>query len=280
MELGTLLERCAAHMTAKRIDPVDQALLRRWNAGLEYETDPLTRALVHADTRSWDSMITAHEAHRHYWYEFVRDEITIDEFAGFLLENVHYPSFLCLLERIREAQALADSRAAIDENIADEHQPEPHADLMRRLMMAVRQRASPKLPLTQSPALVDRTLVFQYGYFCDPWHLVGSVFATERLGTRRVICMGDGLKRLGLDEHERMFTTIHAACDDHHAGDWLERVILPNAVDAGIRARVAQGIAACLETSRTYLDFLANRVVQTRLAAIGSWPFPEAARAD
>jgi hypothetical protein len=275
MELESLLERSATNLKEARASAVDRILLRRWNAVLEHETDPLARRLATIAPAEWDAAVSAHEAHRHYWYDFVEDEITIDEMAGFLLENGHYPSFLALLERIRAAQFLGDARAAIDENIADEQRPEPHAELMRRLMMAVKRRARPDLRLSQSPALVDRTLVFYYGYFCDPWHLVGSVFATETLGTRRVMCMGRGLERLGLSDHERMFTTIHAECDDHHASDWLERVILPSlALDASLLPRIAAGMAACLETSHAYLDFLSNRAIHERLAAIGSWPEP------
>jgi hypothetical protein len=278
MNFVSLLERCATNLKESRVDAMDRTLLRRWNAGLEHETDSLAMRLAATGAPDWEAAVTAHEAHRHYWYDFVEDEITIDEMAGFLLENGHHPSFLALLERIRDAQFLDDARAAIDENIADEQRPEPHAELMRRLMMAVKRRARPDIPLTLPPALVDRTLVFYYGYFCDPWHLVGSVFATERMGTRRVICMGRGLERLGLSEHERMFTTIHAECDDHHADDWLERVILPSiAHDDGVGPRIAAGVAACLETSQAYLDFLSNRAINDRLAAVGSWPEPDSA---
>ena len=280
MDLASLLERCAANLKSGHVNAMDRTLLRRWNAGLEHETDSLALRLAATATTGWDDVVTAHVAHRHYWYEFVKDEITIDEMAGFLLENGHYPPFLALLERIRDSQLLYDARAAIDENIEDEHRPEPHADLMRRLMLAVKQRARPDLVLAQHPSLIDRTLVFYYGYFCDPWHLVGSVFATERLGTRRVICMGEGLKRLGLSEHERTFTTIHADCDDHHAGDWLERVIRPSiAFDESVLPRIAAGIAACLETSHVYLDYLSNRAINGRLAAAGSWPAPDSATA-
>ena len=268
-----LLERCAMNLKAGRVNAVDQTLLRQWNAGIERTCERLALRLLETDARSWDEVVTGHDAHRHYWYDFIQEEITIDEIAAVLLENAHYPSFLAMLARIRDVQIVADARAAIDENIADEQQPEPHAELMRRLMLAVKGRARADLRLTQSPTLVDRTLVFYYGYFCDPWHLVGSLFATERMGTRRVICMGAGLERLGLDDHERMFTTIHAQCDDHHAGDWLARVIVPSiAFDPGIRLRIAQGIAACLDTSRNYLDFLSNRVIADRLAGVGSWP--------
>jgi hypothetical protein len=280
MDLVSLLERSADNLKSGRVNAMDQTLLRRWNAGLEHETDTFATRLAGTATTDWDNVVTAHEAHRHYWYDFVRDEITIDEMAGFLLENRHYPAFLSLLEKIRVAQFLDEARAAIDENIADEQTPEPHAELMRRLMMAVKQRARPDLFLEQHPALIDRTLVFYYGYFCDPWHLVGSVFATERLGTRRVICMGKALERLGLSAHERMFTTIHADCDDHHAGDWLERVILPSiAFDDRVRPRIAAGIAACLETSHAYLDFLSNRAINGRLAAVASWSGPGSATA-
>jgi hypothetical protein len=278
MDLVLLLARSAASLEDANVSAVDRTLLRRWNAGLEHETASLAVRLAATGPAQWDAAVMAHEAHRHYWYDFVEDEITIDEMGGFLLENGHYPSFLALLERIRDAQRLDDARAAIAENIADEQRPEPHAELMRRLMMAVKRRARPDIPLAQSRALVDRTLVFYYGYFCDPWHLVGSVFATETLGTRRVICMGRGLERLGLSEHERMFTTIHAECDDHHAADWLERVILPSiALDDSLRPRIAAGIAACLETSHAYLDYLSNRAIHGRLAAIGSWPEPDSA---
>ena len=79
------------------------------------------------------------------------------------------------------------------------------------------------------------------------------------------------MRRLGLSEHERMFKTIHADCGDHPAGNWLERVILPSiAFDDSVRPRIAAGIAACLETSHAYLDFLSTRAINGRLKAPGS----------
>ena len=80
--------------------------------------------------------------------------------------------------------------------------------------------------------------------------------------TRRFIT---GLRRLGFDEHARAFTITHSECDDHHARDWLERVIVPSIErDEALRAPIAKGIAACLDTSEQYLDFLMNRVTQER----------------
>src|SRR5262249_46147261 len=157
------------------------------------------------------------------------------------------PAFLRLLQRIVKVQTCAGAVSAIAENIADEYKPEPHAALMRRLMHAVRARARHDLPLAEYPSIVDRTLVFYYGYYCNAWHLVGSVFATERMGTRRVICMDKGLRRLGLSDDELVFTSIHSQCDEHHASDWLERVIVPSvALDDSLRRPIAEGIASCL----------------------------------
>jgi pyrroloquinoline quinone (PQQ) biosynthesis protein C len=214
-----------------------------------------------APTDEWESLILAHPAHRHEWYDFIKDEITVDELAQFLLENNRYPTFLRLLEAIAAVQICEDGRRAVQENIADEQEPVPHAGLMRRLMEAVRDRARPDLELMAHPTLVDRTLVFYYGYYCDAWHLVGSVFATERMATRRVSCMDEGLRRLGFDDRARAFTITHSECDDHHARDWLERVIIPSIErDQRLRAPIAKGIAGCLDTSEQYLDFLMNRV--------------------
>src|SRR5262245_35037025 len=204
--------------------------------------------LLSTPPAEWEALILRHPAHRHEWYGFIKDEITVDELAQFLLENHRYPTFLRLLEAIAAVQTCEDGRRAVQENITDEQEPVPHAGLMRSLMGAVRRRARPDLELTAHPTLVDRTLVYYYGYYCDPWHLVGSVFATERMATRRVRCMDDGLLRLGFDEDARAFTITHSECDDHHARDWLERVIVPSIErDETLRAPIATGIAACID---------------------------------
>ena len=102
MAIGELLERCAANHRSGHVSAVVQTLLRQWNAESERHTDGFALRLLDTDARHWDEVVTGHDAHRHYWYDFVQDEITIDEMAVFLLENVHYPSFLKMLERIRD----------------------------------------------------------------------------------------------------------------------------------------------------------------------------------
>ena len=265
MQAANLLRRCASALADGRLSADESALVRTWGKGIEQGTAAVAERFHSAPISDWDWLISEHAAHRHQWYDFIADEITIDEMAVFLLENAHYPVFLRLLEAIRSIQICEDATAAVDENIAEEHQPEPHAELMRRMMGAVRSRAGRPLELAVYPSLIDRTLVFYYGYFCDPWHLVGSVFATERMGTRRVQAMYRGLRRLGLNVHELAFTIVHAQCDEHHAGDWLKRVIEPSvALRSDLRSPIANGIASCLETSRVYLDYLMRRTENER----------------
>ena len=260
MNTADLLTRCASVMTGGGLSAKESTLLRKWAKVIEQRTAAATARFLSAPICDWEQLITGHTAHVHQWYDFIDDEITIDEMAVFLLENSHYPIFLRLLEAIRSTQICKEGRAAVDENIADERQPESHAELMRRMMDAVSCRAQQPLNLDLYPSLIDRTLVFYYGYFRNPWHLVGSVFATERMGTRRVKAMYKGLRRLGLDDYELEFAIIHAQCDDHHAGDWLKRVIEPSvALRSDLRVPIAIGIASCLETSTVYLDYLTRR---------------------
>lgn len=264
-----LLERCALEMDGGCLTISELAMLDLWRPRLQERSGPTSEALLSRPVDDWETLILDHPAHRHKWYDFIETGITIDQMAVFLLENKHYPVFLHLLEAIRRVQICEDGRRAVEENIADENEPAPHADLMRRMMEAVRSRTRQKPKLATYPALTDRTLIFYYGYYCDPWHLVGSVFATERMGTRRVFCMDKGLRRLGLNDHELAFTITHSECDDHHANDWLVRVIAPS-IERGpdIRESIARGIAECLDTSAVYLDFLLRRANADRTASL------------
>ncbi len=261
-DAATLLKHCAERMARQSLEDDDLEMLKSWNSQT-CESSALAEQFLSASPTQWEDLILAHPAHQHGWYDFVEKEITIDQIAAFLLENNRYPVFLRLLEAISAVQICDDGRRAVEENIADEQHPVPHAELMRTMMEAVRSRARADLELSVYPALVNRTLVFYYGFYCDPWHLVGSVFATERMGTRRVQCMDKGLRRLGLDDDELAFTVTHAECDDHHASDWLERVIVPSIeLDARLGEPIAKGLATCLETSQVYLDFLLQRVAR------------------
>lgn len=262
MEYDNLLVNCDfAHLDGK-LDSADQLMLLRWNRNVQRSCLPLSSQFVNTPLKYWDDLICAQRAHTHPWYNFISDNISINQMAEFLLENKHYPVFLRLLEIIKDAQFCDGAIAAVQENIEDEHQPQPHAELMRRLMVAVKERASDKVVIQSSPTLIDRTLVFYYGLYHQPWHLVGSVFATERMGTRRVQHMHTGLKRLGLSDHELAFTIVHSECDDHHAGEWLDKVIIPSVEkNPQQKKMLARGVAECLQTSELYLDFALERAI-------------------
>ena len=110
--------------------------------------------------------------------------------------------------------------------------------------------------------------VFYYGYYCDPWHLVGSLYATEAMGTHRMAHMGRGLTRLGVGPEDLEYIRIHLLCDEGHARDWYEEVIAPSIrQNAALRLPIAEGIASCLESSVRYLDDLSRRADERRLKA-------------
>lgn len=254
-----LLQTCTRRL-GSRLDADDEAALRRWWDRIRPHAVPLAGFLCGQPDDEWGTIIEAHRAHRHPWYEQLAEEVSIRQFAAFLLENSAFPAFLHLLESTLAAQVCDQGRGAVLRNIADEQIPVPHADLMRRLITAVSFKAGDGVVLDVYPALVDRTLAFYYGYYCDPWHLVGSLYATEVMAYHRVTRMGRGLERLGLTAADLVFIRIHSVCDEDHAREWNVDVIGPSVrVDPSLRPRIAEGIAACLETSAAYLDYLSER---------------------
>ena len=256
-----LLKTCQQRITTHP-DAEEERTLRLWWNGQRDRSSPLATALIEQSEDGWTSTILEHRAHRHSWYDYLAHEASVQEFAGFILENSPLPAFLPLVERTLAAQICDDSRAAILRNIEDEQKPVPHAELMRRLVLALKARAGEGLQLESFPTLADRILVFYYGYYCDPWHLAGSLYATEVMAHHRMVKMGAGLERLQFDSKDLEFIRVHVVCDESHASDWSEGVIAPSIqLDPGLRVPVAEGIAACLETSARYLDDCKRRAV-------------------
>jgi len=263
-----LLRACVQHLGSHVDDREERALRSWWNAQ-RGRLSPLVGGLLARPVAAWPSAIVEHRAHRHAWYNQLAGEVSVHEFAAFLLENWAYPAFLPLVDRALQAQVCDEGRLALRRNLVDEQVPVPHADLMRRLIEAVKAKAGGGVEIESYASLVDRTLVFYYGYYCDSWHLVGSLYATEALAYHRLQCMDAGLVRLGLDPGDLEFLRVHLACDEDHAREWSECVILPSVrIDPPLRARIAEGIAACLETSARYLDDLCRRAGERFAAAI------------
>jgi hypothetical protein len=261
-----LLRSCAACMK-QGLDLWQERALRQRAESIDSRAAKLAASLLSVRETRWDDLVQGHRAHRHAWHDELAERATIAEFAAFLLENWAFPAFLPLLERTRAVQITEAGRDAVDRNISDEKIPVPHAELMQRLVLAVKAKAGAEPQLTSYRSLMERTFVFYHGYYSDPWYLVGALYATEALARHRVTRMGTGLRRLGLDAADLEFIRIHSVCDDDHASDWRESVIAATvAVRPALRTPIAVGVAACLESSAVYFDELLARAKSARRA--------------
>src|SRR5215468_5698187 len=261
-----LLDLCWNKMKSGRLDTVGETALRDWWKLERARVDPLVKALVSRPATEWTEAILEHRAHRHPWYDALATEVTLEEFATFMLENRKFPTFLHLAQRALKAQICDEARAALQRNIDDEQVPVAHAELMGRLMGALKARVGEGLRLEVYPSLVDRTLVFYYGYYLDVWSLIGSLYVTEAVAFHRLQGMNTGLQRLGLHGQELEFIRIHMTCDENHARDWSDGVVGPTLdLDPSVRSSIAEGIAVCLETSAQYLDRQVQRLNERRV---------------
>jgi len=265
MDEPDLLQSCVQRL-GSRLDSRDKDRLEDWWKGKREESALLAGRLMAQGESGWTDEILKHRAHRHPWYEQLAHEVSLEAFAAFLLENRAFPAFLPLVERALDVQISAEGRAAVLRNINDEQVPVPHTELMRRMIGAIKSRVGDGIHLESFPSLVDRTLVFYYGYYCDPWHLIGSLYATEAMAQYRMSQMGEGLRRLGFQARDLEFISIHLHCDDDHARDWSDGVVRPSlALNPDLRTPIAHGIASCLETSARYLDDLSRRAQKRSL---------------
>lgn len=271
--LSDLLARCAAAFPHGHLESEDAEALAAWWQDALARAAPLAQALRDEPVERWTQRVLDHPAHHHDWYHLLADQATLEEFAAFMLENRHFPSFLPLAARALEVQLLEPARAALQRNIEDEQHPVPHADLMRRLMLALKTRAGDGLRLEDYPELAERTLIFYHGFYRDPWALVGALYMTEAVALYRLTGMNKGLRRLGFNAHEREFVDLHMTCDEDHAREWIEEVIAPGiAARPELKAPIAQGLAVALDTSERYLDALVARATVRRQRGQSSTP--------
>ena len=263
-----LLDLCSNNMESGHLDGVSGTTLRGWWNIERERAHPFVETLMSRPPFGWTEAILEHRAHRHPWYDALAAEVTLAEFAMFMLENRRFPAFLPLAQRALKAQICDEGRAALQRNIDDEQVPVPHAELMARLMGALKTKAGEGLRLDVYRSLVDRTLVFYYGFYFDVWSLIGSLYVTEAVAFHRLQHMNVGLQRLGLTAHELEFISVHMTCDEDHARDWSDGVVGPTLrLDPSVRRSIAEGIAVCLETSARYLDRQVQRLKEQRVTA-------------
>lgn len=254
-----LLAACVQHTDSHLGHAADQALRQWWNSQRQRSWADAANLLGVPETK-WNSAIADHRAHRHAVYTWLAHQATVAEFALFMAEARSLPSFLLLLQRTLDAQICSEGRVAVLRNLEDEHIPAPHYELMRRLVHALQSKAGDQPQVDPCSSLMDRRLTSFYGYHCDVWHLVGSLYATEVMSRHRVEMMGIGLTRLGFRREEMEFVNVHLVCDEDHAQDWNTSVVVPSIFrDSSLRERIAEGAAACLESSARYLDDFSRR---------------------
>ena len=262
-----LLDLCSINMESGQLDGISGMALRGWWNAEKERAHSSVETLMSRPASEWTEAILEHRAYRHTWYDALATEVTLPEFATFMLENRRFPAFLPLAQRALKAQICDEARAALQRNIDDEQVPVPHAELMGRLMGALKTRAGEGLLLDVYPSLIDRTLVSYYGYYFDVWSLIGSLYVTEAVAFHRLQHMNVGLQRLGLSAHELEFISVHMTCDEDHARDWSDGVVGPTlSLDPSVRRSIAEGIAVCLETSARYLDRQLQRLREQRAA--------------
>ena len=240
--------------------------LRSKQKSISWRCKDLTQKFISAPTQEWEDILLNHRAHTHPWLDYIAVDISLNEFSAFLQENRYFPDFLPMLEKILLVQFTEDGRAAVQDNINDEYTPEPHGNLKRRMMLAMQKRVTKVIQYPISHTLIDRTVTYYYGLFLNSWHLVGSCFGMERLGQYRVIKFGEGMVRLGLPKSELGFIEIHSICDEHHAEDWMARVITPSVLkQPKLKSTIADGLASCLYTTDIYFQYLQKRTSVSEL---------------
>lgn len=257
-----LLQKCVEAIQSHLDDWDDRALRRWWQRQVE-NVAGLTACLLAAPDSEWQTAIAQHRAHCHPWYDHLAQEASLEEFAAYLLENRTCPGSLPLVKRACQAQISNQGRLALRRKIENEYWPVPRAELMRRFMSAVRTRVGDNVMLESFTTLIHRALVLYHGYYCEPWNLVGALYASEVMTYHQLAQMDAGLVRLGFDCEELEFIRVLLVSDDQNATDWSDEVISPSVrVSPVLRVLIAEGIAAYLETSARYLDDLCIRQIQ------------------
>lgn len=87
------------------------------------------------------------------------------------------------------------------------------------------------------------------------WHSVGALGVIELTAPTRAILVAKGLKRIGLNAHQRRYFDLHAHLDIKHSADWNREVILPAIEEDPARAKaIAEGALIRLRCGERCFD--------------------------
>ena len=119
-----LLDLCCDHLESGQLGPAGAAALRRWWSTEQEGATALAEALVSRPAAEWTGAILEHRAHRHPWYDALARDVTLGEFACFMLENRSFPAFLPLARRALPAIVQRDAMLGVDRQAIRRHRRE------------------------------------------------------------------------------------------------------------------------------------------------------------
>lgn len=253
--------------TGSPLEGSKERALRLWWKRESAEAVPFAREILAIPETEWSSVILGHRANRHAWHEHLAEKASADEVAAFVMESVAPPRFLLLAIRALHAQVGEAGRLWILRAIEQDQMPIPWADQMQRLAHMVKAKAPPGPGHGHTTSDVDRALGLFYGFHCDPWHLVGSLYTTAVLADHRWSAMIAALRRLAVRPRDAEFLLVRSRSASADARSWIESVIVPSVrEDLRLQRRLAFGMAACLAITARHLDTLAtsHAVFETR----------------
>jgi hypothetical protein len=202
-----------------------------------------------------ENLVLSHHSNNHEWYDLIGNRISIDDLSSFIFEESQMPSFIPLLEKLVNCIESDEIKNVVKSNIKDENFPKLHCDLFKKMAQDIFFVKTPK-PLLDK-YLSDTNLVFYYGYFIDPFFLIGALYATESMVPNRAKNVLNALKRFGFSDETLTFMEIPGLVDEKHSKEWLSEVIEPIYKLFPDKVKnIQDGIYYRLDTSEKYLNRL------------------------
>lgn len=252
MHPAALLETCAECVAWGQLPDPGREILCAWRETIGAPFAHWAECFLQLPASAWASTIERDAAYTHPWHAFLAHLSPREQLIDFLQEMERFPDLRVLLPLPLEVELSESGRCSVLRS--REHDAPQARD--PRAGRAARGPSLLSLPLAESLAVV------YYGYYCDPWHLVGSAFAASRLAPMRAASLESAIERIasealagpGLRSAVRTLALLDVRLGFAEV-DWLEDIIGPAIeLDPRVRRSVGLGIAAELRTTHRLLD--------------------------
>ena len=91
-------------------------------------------AFLRVPLAEWKALIEKHPAGKHPWYEYLAEKGSLYDLKRFLWEESQMPLFVPILESIKERLDSSIAVSTLKDNIQDEREPVPHANLFESML--------------------------------------------------------------------------------------------------------------------------------------------------